>query len=85
MSVPTAKVLVPPPTPTPRGAEWASALAAALDRIGRSVWRGLEAAGNARADRELKRLAVQYAHRPELTQTFRDAMHRAAMHRDSQH
>jgi hypothetical protein len=54
-------------------------------QIGHALWRGLEMVGQARANRELHRLAVQYAHQPEIAQTLRDAMHRAAMHRDSQH
>jgi hypothetical protein len=85
MSVQFAKVFVPPPVAVPRGAEWASALADQVARIAHAVWRGLEAAGQARADRELQRLTVQCAHRPEFARTLRDAMHRSAMHRDSQH
>jgi len=84
-SIQFAKVLVTPPMAVPRGAEWASALASKLVQAGRTVWRGLEKVGQARANRELQRLAVQYAHRPEFALALRDAMHRAAMHRDSQH
>lgn len=85
MSVQFAKVLVTRPIAAPRGAEWASALATSVVQIGHALWRGLEMVGQARANRELQRLAVQYAHQPEIAQTLRDAMHRAAMHRDSQH
>jgi hypothetical protein len=85
MSVQFAKVLVPPPVAVSRGAERASAVADKLARFAQAVWRRLEAAGQARADRELRRLASQYAHQPEFARTLRDAMHRSAMHRDSQH
>jgi hypothetical protein len=85
MSVQIAKVFVPRSVAMPRGAEWSSTLVAELARIAHSVWRGLEKVGQVRAQRELARLAVQYACQPEPAQMFRDAMHRAAMHRDSQH
>jgi hypothetical protein len=84
MSMQLAKVLVPPSVAAPRGAQWASALAVGLTRLGRRVWRALEGVGQARAARELRALAERHAHQPELAQTLRDAMHRAAMHRDSQ-
>jgi hypothetical protein len=85
MSMQFAKVLVPPPVVLPRGAAWTGALLARLDRAGRSAWRVLEEVGQARANRELQRLAVRYAHQPAFAQALRDAMHHAAMHRDSQH
>ena len=78
-----AKVHVPPPVATPRGAEWASALASAMARLGHRVWRALERVGQARAQRELRGLAERYADRPELAATLRDAMNRAAMQRES--
>jgi hypothetical protein len=83
MSGQFAKFLVPPPVAAPRGAEWASAAADKLARFAHAVWRGLEAAAQARADRELRRLASQYAHQPEFAKTMRDAMHRSALQRDS--
>ena len=80
-----AKVLVPPPVATPRGAEWASTLMAAMARFGRRVWRALESIGQARAQRELRGLADRYADRPELAAILRDPMNRAAMHLDGGH
>ncbi len=85
MSIQFAKILVPPPVALPRGAEWVPALVARLARIGHALWRFFETVGQARAERALHRLSVQYAHQPELAQSLRDAMHRAAMHRDCQH
>jgi hypothetical protein len=82
MPVLIAKVLVPPPVAVPRAAEWASAGVGALTRMGHSLWRWLEAAGRARAQPELQRLGLKYEPEPA---SLRDAMHRAAMHRDSQH
>jgi hypothetical protein len=85
MSIQYANVLVPPPVTIPRGAVWAPALVNWLVRAGRAAWREMEAAGQARANGALQQLAVRYAHQPELAQSLRDAMHRSAMHRDSQH
>lgn len=84
MSMQLAKVLVPPPVPVPRGAQWASRLAVGLTRFGRRVWQALEGVGQARAARELRALGERRAHQPDLAQTLREAMHRATMHRDSQ-
>lgn len=85
MSVQIAKVLVPPPVAVPRGAEWVSAVADKLARLAHAVRRGLEAAAQARADRELRRLALQYGHQPERAKhkAIREALHRSALHRDS--
>lgn len=82
MSASTTKVLVPPPVAVPRGAVWASASFAALSRIGQAMWRGLQAAGQARARRELLRLADLHADQPEFARQLREAAHRAAMHGD---
>ena len=78
-----AKVHVPPPVATPRGAEWASALLSAAARLGRRVWRALERVGQARAERELRGLAERHTDRPEFAAALRDSMNRAAMQRDS--
>lgn len=78
MSVQSIKVMVPPPAARPR--DWAPALLAGLARIGRAVWQGLEAAGQARANSELERLAQQHAHNPQLAQSLRDAMRRDSRH-----
>jgi len=72
------KVLVPPPVAIPRGAEWAASLVCGLARLGRSLWRELEKVGQARAERELQRLARQ----PEFARMLRDAMHPAAKGRE---
>jgi hypothetical protein len=85
MSTHVSKVFVPASVSMHHGASLPSELFASLKRAGRAVWREFEAIGNARAEPELARLAVRYAHEPELAQAFRDAMHRAAMHRDCQH
>lgn len=80
-----AKVLVPPPVAPPRGAEWASALVAGMARAGRRVWLALESSGQARAQRALRGLAARHADQRALAAKLRDAMNRAAMHRDSGH
>lgn len=85
MSIQFANVLVPPPVAIPRGAVWAPALVGWMMRAGRAAGCAFEATGQARADRALQKLAVGYAYRPEFAQSLRDAMHRSAMHRDSQH
>lgn len=85
MSIQSAKVMVPPLTAMPRGSRWASSLVVGLTDAVRRVWQALERVGQARAQRELRGLAERRAGQPELAQTFRDAMHHAAMHRDSQH
>ncbi len=84
MSIQIAKVLVPPPVAIPRGAEWASELAATLARVGQQIWRALEAIGRARAQRALRGLAGRHPDRPEFAMALREAMNQAAMHRDSQ-
>lgn len=84
MSIQSAKVMVPPLAAMPRGSRWASSLVVGLTDASRRVWQALERVGQARAQRELRSLAERHAGQPELAQTFRDAMHRAAMHRDSQ-
>ena len=76
MSVQLIKVFAPLPIATPRGAEWASGMATRLAQIGHTVWAAMERAGHARAQRELDRLAVRYAHSPALAQALRDVMNR---------
>lgn len=76
MSAQIAKVFAPPQVAMPRGASWAVALVDALAGLGRATWRGLEAVGQARAQSELRRLAVMYAHRPELARSLREASQR---------
>lgn len=85
MSIQSVKVMVPPSAAMPRGSRWASSLVIGLTDAGRRVWQALERVGQARAQRELRSLVERHAAgQPELAQTFRDAMNRAAMHRDSQ-
>lgn len=79
----TVKVLVPPPVPTPRGAQWASALVAVLARFGRSVSAELEAAGYRRAQSELERLGLQYPQLSDRAEALRAAMQRDALTRES--
>lgn len=78
MSVQSVKISFPSPMARPRSADRSPVLRAWLARIGRSVWQGFEAIGQARANSELERLARQHAHSPELAQSFRDAMRRDA-------
>ncbi len=52
--------------------------AARLSAVLEAAWRGLEPIGQARANRELERLAVRYAHDAALAGQFRAAMHRPA-------
>lgn len=52
--------------------------AARLSALLHAVWCGFEPMGKARADRELERLAVRYAHDAALAAQFRAAMHRPA-------
>jgi len=61
MSTQFAKVLVPAPVAVPRGAEWASELVTELQLLGHNVWGSLVAVEEARAQRELERLAVRHA------------------------
>jgi len=77
MSIQSAKFLVPP-TAQPRGAVWAPVLLARLTRTGRAMWRELEAIGQARANRELQRMAQQYAHDPEVSRALLNAMRPAS-------
>lgn len=74
MSVQSAKFLVPPRAALPRSADWAPVLLARLTRTGRAVWRELEAIGQARANRELQRMAQQYAHDPQVAQALLNAI-----------
>ena len=63
----TIKTLVPAPVEMPRGARWAADIASA-------IWRGLEALGRARAQRELRQLADRSdARDPEYARRLRDA------------
>ena len=74
MSVQSVKFNFPSSMARARGADWAPVLLGWLARTGRSVWPGVEAIGQARANGELARLARQYSHNPELAQAFRNAM-----------
>ena len=74
MSMQFASVIVPRPIATPRGAEWMSELAVSLAQMGRKVLAALEAAGEARAQRELRRLADRDANDTELARALRVAM-----------
>jgi hypothetical protein len=82
MSTHIAKVMVPPPVATPRGAAWAALLSQTLLRFGNKVWHAMEAAGQARAKRELLRLAERHADRPDFARQMREAAHRSVMSRD---
>lgn len=77
MSIQSTKLLVPPRAAQPQGAVWAPALLAGLTRTGRAVWRELEAIGQARANRELQRMAQQYAYDPVISQALANAMRNA--------
>ena len=74
MSMQFASVIVPRPIATPRGAEWMSELAVSLAQMGRKVLAALEAAREARAQRELRRLADRDANDTELARALRVAM-----------
>jgi len=74
MSMQFASVIVPRPIATPRGAEWMSELAVSLVQMGRKVLPALEAAREARAQRELRRLADRDANDTELARALRVAM-----------
>ena len=82
MSTQIVKVMVPPVVAMPRGAVWASRLAAMLSGLGSKTWRALEVVGQSRARRELLRLARIHADRPEFARLLREASHRAVMSRD---
>jgi len=73
MSTQLSKALVPSPLALQRGAEWVPELVTRLSLIGQNLWASLQAIGEARAQRELDRLAVRYAHHPELARALRDA------------
>jgi hypothetical protein len=81
MSIELANVFVPPPVAVPRFAQWlARAMpllregACRASHVGHKVWSALEAYGQARANRELQRLAAQHRFHPELAQALRGAM-----------
>jgi hypothetical protein len=74
MSTQTIRVVVPAPAASPRGARWAAALVVWLSRVGRSIWRALETAGQRRAARELRALAAWHEpFDPELARRLREA------------
>jgi hypothetical protein len=81
MSAQIMKVARPLSFERPRNIEWISTLVARLSRIGEKVWRVLEEVGRARAEREMQRLSVQYAHEAEFAYTLRNAMHDIPTHR----
>ena len=74
MSVQSAKFFATPSAAQPRGAVQAPVLLVWLSRAGRRVWRELEAMGQARANGELRRMAQQYAHDPQVAQALLDAI-----------
>lgn len=76
-----AKFMVPPAVTAPRGALWAAELATRLvRRVGSAVWRGLHAAGQARASRELLALATARAEcDPVMARRLRAASEAAAV------
>ena len=74
MSMQLASVIVPRPIATPRGAEWLSELAISLAQAGRMVWAALVSVEEARAQRELDRLAVRNADDTELARALRVEM-----------
>jgi len=75
MSVQSVKVHFPSSLAQPRGAVWAQGLSDRLAHAGRVVWRELEATGQARANRELQRMAQLHAHDPKFAQALLSAMH----------
>jgi hypothetical protein len=69
MSTHHVKVMQPPPVPAPRGAFWAASAALGL---GRAVWYGLTAIGQARGSRALLDLARRKeSENPGLAQQLR--------------
>mgnify|MGYP003505050933 CR=1 FL=1 len=82
MSTHIAKFMVPPSVAVPRGAAWASRLFESMLRAGNTVWCALERAGQARARRELLRLAERHADQPDFARQLRDAANRAVMRGD---
>lgn len=74
MSMQLASVIVPRPIATPRGAEWLPELAISLAQAGRMVWAALVSVEEARAQRELDRLAVRNADDTELARALRVEM-----------
>jgi len=73
MSIQSVKFFATPSAAQPRGTVWAPDLMARLTRTGRAVWREVEAIGQARANRELQRMAQLHAHNPELAQALLNA------------
>ena len=72
MSSTVVNSLVPPVAPLARAAT-ASMLRDRLIGLGRAIWRALGASSQARARRELLRLAALYAHQPEMARQLRAA------------
>lgn len=73
MSAHSVKFFVSSPVARPQGAAWTQGVSDWLAHAGRVVWRECEAAGRARARRELQRMAQLHADRPEFAQALRDA------------
>ena len=74
MTVQFAKLHISPTFALPRTIPRVSELTARLAPIVHKVWRELELIGQARAERELQRLSVRYAHNPKFARSLRDAM-----------
>ena len=74
MSVQSAKFFATPSAAQPRSAVRSPVVLVWLTRAGRWVWRELEAMGQARANGELRRMAQQYAHDPQVAQALLDAI-----------
>jgi hypothetical protein len=74
MSTQLASFIVPRPIATPRGAEWLSELAISLVPAGRMVWAALVSVEEARAQRELNRLAVRRGYEADQSKEVRVAM-----------
>jgi hypothetical protein len=72
MSHTSVNALMPPAAPRIR-AFAAPSLPGALARFGRALWRQAEALGQARAQSELRRLAMVYAHQPEFARRLLEA------------
>lgn len=72
MSNTSANALIPPAMPR-TGTAAAQVLPNVLARLGRALWRQMEAVGRARAQRELLSLATLYAHQPDIARRLREA------------
>jgi len=76
MSIHLAKASFPFAVAHPDLAHVEAVVVARLKSFFLAVWREMESIGEARAEGELQRLAVQYSFNPEMAQAFRSAAQR---------